>query len=344
MSSSNTTLADVEAAFQLLSIEATLFATLSALFGVYFVLFILAIWATYRQSSKANARLRVTTIILFVDLAVHYIMRSITIGQSRMITPPSDEYLHWYIPIVLVACVTTTIAGLISDGLLVWRLYVIYGRSRWALWPAATTVILTGLVGFVSGFQNADAYHSLSDYKNRYNKISFQINAAWAWMMFATNTVMTMSIIGRIIYVTRKAKSTDGAHSRTAPYAKLLEAIIESALVTWFGLVFYGIATVAPQGHITTNMDVGFVMICIIPIFFGISQCLITVRLGITSPQSTEHPASRHTRTIGSGNSKGIMVNISRATTSDGVTAHPSVDVEKLSSGTDSERSSVTEV
>lgn len=63
--------------------------------------------------------------------------------------------------------------------------------------------------------------------------------------------------------------------------------MVESALVTWVGLLLLGIANVAPHGHITVNilrpptapsfadinalqthMDIGYIMMNIIPVFF----------------------------------------------------------------------------
>ena len=35
------------------------------------------------------------------------------------------------------------------------------------------------------------------------------------------------------------------------PYGVVLEATIESALITWLGLVLFGITCLAPQGKIT---------------------------------------------------------------------------------------------
>lgn len=68
-------------------------------------------------------------------------------------------------------------------------------------------------------------------------------------------------------------------------YKAVLEAIAESALVTWVGLAVYGISAVAPQGRVTvshasllgytiiqfsnqTHWDAGFIMSCILPVFF----------------------------------------------------------------------------
>lgn len=40
-------------------------------------------------------------------------------------------------------------------------------------------------------------------------------------------------------------------------YSTVIAAIVESALVTWVGLLLYGVATVAPQGHITVGRSLG---------------------------------------------------------------------------------------
>lgn len=99
-------------------------------------------------------------------------------------------------------------------------------------------------------------------------------------------------------------------------YAVVIEAIVESALVTWIGFLLYEIAAFAPTGHVAVSpclseyrfmaltvlqneMNVGYVLVCMTPAYFvsttlphsgtgsslisvlqGISQCLITARLG----------------------------------------------------------------
>lgn len=34
-----------------------------------------------------------------------------------------------------------------------------------------------------------------------FERDSFQVNAAWGWLIFATNTVFTGSIVGKIMFV-----------------------------------------------------------------------------------------------------------------------------------------------
>lgn len=126
------------------------------------------------------------------------------------------------------------------------------------------------MVGYASGLQDLAEWINKTAFETRIERVSFQVNAAWGWLMFATNTLITGSIIGRIMcahpvfdvgisltlldrYVSRKVNCENVIKPRATPYSALMEAVIESALVTWIGLLLYGVATVAPKGHITVR-------------------------------------------------------------------------------------------
>lgn len=136
-------------------------------------------------------------------------------------------------------------------------------RWPWLYW------IVTGLS---SNFLAFEYYHDMVTYIDRFEYILFQLSSAWGWMVFGTNTLITGFIIARIVYVlcsiwlvaianiiihfryvTRCAGQYNAVKSHNKPYAVLLEAIIESALVTWISLLLYGISCLAPQGHITVS-------------------------------------------------------------------------------------------
>ncbi|GJE86368.1 hypothetical protein PsYK624_024480 [Phanerochaete sordida] len=330
-----------EAAFRLLSIEAVLFSSITGLSGAYLVLFVLALWATYRRASEANARLRIITWVLFVDICIHYTMRAVSFAKVR--TPTLEDYdmLVWCIPVSTVAFFTSVTAGLISDSLLAWRLHVLWGCARWTLWVSTTAVAATAMVGFASAFQNLAFYRSAAAYVAHLEAATFAVNVAWAWLMLGTNTLLTGAVVGRIAYLARAApaRRTGGV-----PCATVVEASVESALVTWVGLVFYGVATVAPEGRVTTNLDIGFVLGCIIPLFFGISQCLITVRLGLAHEDAES--AGQHKLDSGAGSPENVVVDIQRAVAGQRCSRQKFVGIEKEGGPpglkeSDSERSSV---
>ncbi|GJE86385.1 hypothetical protein PsYK624_024650 [Phanerochaete sordida] len=290
----NDTVAGLQEAFQLLSITSAVYASLNALCGVYLVLFVFTIWSTYRQAERAYSKLRVITILLFVVIVIHYTMRSVDFSERRL-NPNGIALDPWTTPVYFIANTTTTLAGLISDGLLAWRFYVVFDRARWALYGPSFAILVNAMLGFAGDALGFSVYHNAELYTRRYEKLQYTISAAWGWTMFVTNTVLTTAIIWRIITQSRPTREQKRLGLRGAPYAVVVEAIVESALVTWVGLLLYGISTVAPAGHITTDLDVGFVMSCILPIFFAISQCLITTRLGLANESARTRSAASAT-------------------------------------------------
>ncbi|KAI0089410.1 hypothetical protein BDY19DRAFT_102283 [Irpex rosettiformis] len=269
--------------FHQLSITAVIFASLSALFGVYLVLFVLTVWATYRHPSVAQKRLRIVTIALFLTLVTHYTTRALEFGRARLITPPRNEQRLVDIPLLFVSTLTTSIACAISDGLLAWRFYNVFGRRRWALYIPAAAVLVNFLFGVTEDCLFLSFYHGSSAYYARMELYSFKMNIAWGWATFAINSIMTIAIMMRILFVFRSSSGIS-IGQRRVQHSVVLEAISESALVTWIGIVLLEIAELAPtRGHVSSNMNFGYVIDCILPIFFGISQCLITVRLSFAS-------------------------------------------------------------
>ena len=105
-------------------------------------------------------------------------------------------------------------------------------------------------------------------------------------------------------------------------YQTAILACTESALVTWIGLLLYEVCSLAPNGHVVvripsffvsiwslplvisqmpcvalqTNYDVGYVMASVLPVFFGISQCLIVVRVALSRELTQSRRTTSRTR------------------------------------------------
>lgn len=62
--------------------------------------------------------------------------------------------------------------------------------------PLLTDVPVLGLAG---DFQQLTIYRSVDLYNNRFSMIALQVNAAWGWCIFAINTLLTGSILGKIM-------------------------------------------------------------------------------------------------------------------------------------------------
>lgn len=270
---------------QTLQITAIALASLSGLFGVYFVLFVLAIWSTYRQNTLSSKRLRWITIFLFLDLLIHLTTRSLEFARARLQIDTDSEMLEWSIPLTFLGNITTTFAALLSDGTLAWRFYIVFGRKKWALYLPVAAVMTNTLLCWSADFQHLGAYANKDFYENTLLPVTRDITVAWGWFIFTNNTLMTGGILYKIIWVNRLA---GGMHKNmlrmntARKYNTAIRAMIESAFVTWVGILILEITSLAPTGHVSTGLDVGYVMLDIIPIFFGISQTLITARLGLT--------------------------------------------------------------
>lgn len=284
-----------DAAVLNLNICGIILAALCGLFGVYTVLFFLGVWSTMRHKTTAARRLRTITVVLYVSLLIHFITRALQFARSRNLTPPDNEMYRWSIPLVVVGNVTTTFAGLCSDGLLAWRFYVIFERRWWAKWIPGAFVVINALLCWSADAQHLAVYHHRELYENVLLDVTLKITVAWGWLMFAINTTLIGLIIWRILSVTRGVDSPKTGLSTSV----VIRALIESASVTWVGLLVYEIASLAPTGGITTNLDVGYVMASILPVFFGISQTLITFRLGLTKELSK--PVQSTSGTSGTG-------------------------------------------
>ncbi|KAI0768471.1 hypothetical protein BD413DRAFT_126095 [Trametes elegans] len=285
---------DIADVWHLLEITGIIQSVLCALFGVYFSLFVLALWANHGRGDLSSRRLRLVTIVLFVNLCIHLISRSLQFSRARILHPGSDEFLAWSIPLVVVGNITTTFAGLCSDGLLAWRFYVLFDMRKWALYVPSAFIIVNALLCWSADAQHLAAYTRYEVYQDVLLEVTLNITVAWGWLMFAINTILTGGIIAKIVIIAHKS-------GQLRLYRTILQACIESALVTWIGLLLYEICSLAPNGHVVTNYDVGYVMACVLPVFFGISQCLIVVRVALSSEfgksrtECTSPPGARDT-------------------------------------------------
>ena len=57
------------------------------------------------------------------------------------------------------------------------------------------------MLGFSGDFQQLAIYRSVDLYNNHIVLTALDVNAAWGWCTFAVNTILTGSIIGKIMYV-----------------------------------------------------------------------------------------------------------------------------------------------
>lgn len=57
------------------------------------------------------------------------------------------------------------------------------------------------MLGLSGNFQIFTYYEDVALFQNRIHGVESKITVAWAWMIFATNSILTALIIARIVYV-----------------------------------------------------------------------------------------------------------------------------------------------
>jgi len=177
------------------------------------------------------------------------------------------------------------VAGLLSDGVLAWRFYALYDRKRWTLFIPGALLAATLGEGIYTASKIISEDQWIDDAS--LGKVYFiSTNPAWAWLMLATNTVLTVLILARLVYRASYSKRlfSKGNLRNLFRHRHIVavEAVIESALVSWVGLLVLAItAGISFHSDIDDDSnDWAYTSYIILPYLFGISQCLITVRLG----------------------------------------------------------------
>ena len=108
--------------------------------------------------------------------------------------------------------------GLLSDGTLAWRFYIIFGRKKWALYLPATMVAINArelpvsltakallitclhlVFCWSADFQHLAWYHHPEEYENTLVPVTIYIAVAWGFSMFFANSVMTGGILYKIM-------------------------------------------------------------------------------------------------------------------------------------------------
>jgi len=105
--------------------------------------------------------------------------------------------------------------------------------------------------------QHLAIYFNRDFYENTLLPVILNITMAWGRFIFFSNTLMTGGILDlyKVMWGTRAVRElrNDGllvlVCSQT--YDNAFRAVIESALVTWVGILIYEITSLAPTGRIT---------------------------------------------------------------------------------------------
>ncbi|KAH9895924.1 hypothetical protein C8Q73DRAFT_643937 [Cubamyces lactineus] len=190
----------------------------------------------------------------------------------------ADNAAVWYQTLGSAASI---VLNLMSDGLLLYRCYVVWGDLRVVLLPSLlylATAALGILTCYVSGKPNADFFVGRAQ----------QVALAYSTVVIGLNVLVSALISGRILFLARQMQGALGAETVQA-YTGAAALIIESALP----YTLFGIAYVVSLG---LNSPTSILFLSIYVMFTCISPQMIVLRVLRGRAWSRESAMSR-TRT-----------------------------------------------
>ncbi|KAI0660205.1 hypothetical protein C8Q70DRAFT_81713 [Cubamyces menziesii] len=190
----------------------------------------------------------------------------------------ADNAAVWYQTLGSAASI---VLNLMSDGLLLYRCYVVWGDLRVVLIPGIlylATAALGILTCYISGKPNADFFVGKAQ----------QVALAYSTVVIGLNVIVSTLISGRILYLARQMQGALGADTVKA-YTGAAALIIESALP----YTLFGIAYVVSLG---LNSPTSILFLSIYVMFTCISPQMIVLRVLRGRAWSRESAMSR-TRT-----------------------------------------------
>ncbi|KAJ6472530.1 hypothetical protein C8R45DRAFT_412780 [Mycena sanguinolenta] len=212
-------------------------------YGVFIVLFFLAMHLLYHRKTPGRITLLMLTTamallattqfslhIATTSLALRLLYMSITNEQLSVPTHPADlERLYWSLVLAQdIVLVTNTV---ITDGLLVYRCYLVWGRPS-KIFVIVPVLLMLGTLatGYVTSY---DEDYSSGPYHFD-PRIVFTLN-------LFTNFVLMLLTAGRIWWITRTQRDVFGTEL-TPRYSAAIAIVLESGAIYCCGLVFQVIA------------------------------------------------------------------------------------------------------
>ncbi|KAJ7509076.1 hypothetical protein B0H11DRAFT_1963763 [Mycena galericulata] len=266
------------------------------LYGIFVVLFLIAMHLLHhRRTAPGRRPLVVLTVamallattqfslhLVSASLALRLLQTTIQNGPRAPSAPLSQtEHLYWVLVLTQdIVLVTNTV---LTDGLFVYRCYLVWGRPRKIFLVLPILVMLATLAtGYVTSY---DEDYINGPYNGPYHfdpRIVFTLN-------LVTNFTLMSLTAGRIWWATRAQRVVLG-HGFTPMYHAAIAIILESGAIYCCGVIFqvigltlqdsYSISTPVYLSHGTIGQLV------------NIAPTLIVVRVGMGHAGPTESATS----------------------------------------------------
>ncbi|KAJ7504909.1 hypothetical protein B0H11DRAFT_2221097 [Mycena galericulata] len=259
-------------------------STVLLLYALYVVLFIFSLYTLHQRKPAALKFLRVTSWLTFVLATCGILIVITTTGISmrmnyllvRGSTDTAARLLSLYHALALAQDVILAVNNLVTDLLLLYRCYVIWGSRRRILVVPGLMMLATVVVACVTvlGY-----YHLII--------LSLDIDTRVPFIMGGATTILLTCLTGgRIWYIRREGRLLAQRMPRRL-YDTAVAVILESGLLYCLCVIIYVISVSVPSSASTTifnGVSWGLVQVGV-----NIVPTLIVVRVGLG--RSTENTA-----------------------------------------------------
>ncbi|KAJ3544747.1 hypothetical protein NM688_g5704 [Phlebia brevispora] len=199
-------------------------------YGLYMVLFVICMYIlVYRKDKNAplNWPMILATMALFSMSTVHVVVDFVR-GLRAFFSAPSAlaYYAEIWDGLSIFKQALYATNNIVADGLVVYRCYVVWGRSLYVIVVPVLMLIATTVCGYL-------AVYNFSQVHPGDNVFASNI-AEWGTALFslslATNIIVTTLIATRIWWLARQASTTLG-HRHARKYHNAVAIIIESGSI-----------------------------------------------------------------------------------------------------------------
>ncbi|KAJ7779391.1 hypothetical protein DFH07DRAFT_950456 [Mycena maculata] len=235
-------------------------------------------WVVFkRQIHKVNPAIFLSLIVMYILSTVEIICRWVVTRSAFIDHGDTSNTISLYLlepPLweAVLAAVVFSINTLIADCILVWRCWTVWNRN----WLIVALPLLSTLVGAALGFKSIQeqAAYVLNPNLDRAKFINFA--TPYFGLSLATTCVATLLIIFRIVTMTERATR------KSRGYVRLIEIIVESALL-------YSVALAVLLPYLVRNSADSAYPQAVVAQITGMAPTLIVARisLGFARPEET---------------------------------------------------------
>ncbi|KAJ7195066.1 hypothetical protein GGX14DRAFT_475337, partial [Mycena pura] len=266
--------------------DVSIICTALSLYALYAVLFLFSIPSLHRHIPSRKIIL-VTAWTMFLFATSSILLASIATATSMsvvyMLVQGSNNapahLIRLYHALVLVQDIILVLNNLVTDLLLLFRCYVIWGSRKRILVLPGILIAATMVVGCLAGLEHYGLI-SLSSYVDPRVPVG---------MAGATNVLLTCLTAGRIWYIRREVQSLPGWRASRKRYKTASAIILESGVLYTLCVITYVIScsvkSASPFGTIFQGVAWGLVQLGV-----NIVPTFILVRVGMG--RSTENSLS----------------------------------------------------